>query len=677
MMLFKLAFRNIAKSIKDYAIYFATLVLGVAVFYVFNSLDSQTIMLNITSDTREIIDVIVEIMSVVSVFVSFILGFLIVYASSFLMKRRKKEFGVYLLLGMSKLKVSIILCLETLIVGVISLAIGLLVGIGASQGMSILVANLFKADMTYFRFVISADAVFKTIVYFAVIFIVVIAFQTLVVGKNRLINLLQAGKKSQKNYAKNPIVCAIVFAVGAILLGTAYYKVTAGFNDIGSLAGVGKEIVKGIIGNFAVFWSVSGLLVLLVKSNKKFYNKGLNAFTTKELSSRINTSVFAGGIISLLLFFTICILSCAVSVKNSMDIVIEKKTPMDIQFSMTRNMNVDDEYIEGKSILEVFETNDVDMSQFKDVVSVETFHDSSINLGTLTLDNAYEVYAQPEYIWIMMMHVSDYNKIATVYDLDTVELDAGEYMVVADYNQAIRLYDDAMKSGKTIELNGKTYVPAGSKCKKGFVAMSDAQDNNGILILPDDTDFTFVNFSEDFMVANYNVASEEEYNEVNEYFSGFGFETEINPDDRMYAYVDYNTRSNIVDGSVGLTVLLIFVGLYLGIIFLISSGAILSLKVLSEAADSKEKYKILRKIGVDEKQIRKSLFAQCGLFFGLPLMLGIIHSIFGIQTALLIMAVFGREGLMTSIIISACIILGVYGIYFGITYSCSKKIISE
>ncbi|MBE5944839.1 MAG: FtsX-like permease family protein [Lachnospiraceae bacterium] len=677
MMLFKLAFRNIVKSIKDYAIYFATLVLGVAVFYVFNALDSQTIMLNITNDTREIIDIIVEVMSVVSVFVSFVLGFLIVYASSFLMKRRKKEFGVYLLLGMGKMKVSTILCLETLIVGVISLATGLFVGMGASQGMSIIVATLFKADMTNFRFTVSTDAIVKTMVYFIVIFAVVIVFQTFVVGKNRLINLLQAGKKSQKNYAKNPVACVIVFAVGAILLGTAYYKVTVGFNDIGSLVGIGKEIVKGIIGNFAVFWSVSGLMVLLVKSNKKFYNKGLNAFTTKELSSRINTSVFAGGIISLLLFFTISILSCAVSVKNSMDIVIEKKTPMDIQFNITKNINVDGQHIEGESILEIFEETNVDMSQFKDVMSVECFHDNSVNLGTLTLENAYDVYYEPEYIWVSMMRVSDYNKVAAVYGLDTVELDAGEYMVVADYNQAIGLYNDAMKSGKNIEVNGKTYTPADKECRKGFVTMSASQDNNGILILPDGTDFSFVNYSEEYMFANYNVANQEEYNKLDEYFSEYGFDAEINTLYSDHTYVGYQTRNSIINASVGMTVLLVFVGLYLGIIFLISSGAILSLKVLSEAADSKDKYRILRKIGVDEKQIRRSLFSQCGLFFGLPLVLAIIHSIFGIQTALLIMEVFGREGLLASIIISACIILGIYGIYFAITYSCSKKIVSE
>ncbi|MBQ8413545.1 MAG: FtsX-like permease family protein [Lachnospiraceae bacterium] len=289
MMLFKLAFRNITKSIRDYMIYFATLVLGVAVFYVFNALDSQTVMMIVAGDTRDIIEVIMEAMSVVSVFVSFILGFLIVYASGFLMKRRKKEFGLYLLLGMGKRKVSAILLIETLYIGFISLVAGLVVGVVASQGMSVLVVNLFKADMTAFKFTMSGDAIVKTLIYFAVIFAVVIVFQTFMVGKNRLINLLNASKKAQKNYGKNPMLCVLVFIVCAVLLGTAYYNVTAGFEDIYSLSDIGIEIAKGIVGTFAVFWSISGFLIVLVKSNKKFYNKGLNCFTTKELSSRINT----------------------------------------------------------------------------------------------------------------------------------------------------------------------------------------------------------------------------------------------------------------------------------------------------------------------------------------------------------------------------------------------------
>ena len=262
MMLFKLALRNIVKSVRDYIVYFATLVLGVAVFYVFNALDSQTVMLVFSNDTLEILNIIAEAMSIVSVFVSFILGFLVVYASGFLMKRRKKEFGLYLLLGMGKTKVSAILLIETILIGIVSLITGLLVGVGASQGMSIVVANMFDADMTAFHFTVSKSAITKTLMYFAVIFLVVMIFQVFAVGKNRLINLLNAGKKAQKNYGKNPIVCVIVFIIGAVLLGTAYYKVTASKVSEQRLLRALSEILQ-----FSGLFRVSWFLLLRVTGN--------------------------------------------------------------------------------------------------------------------------------------------------------------------------------------------------------------------------------------------------------------------------------------------------------------------------------------------------------------------------------------------------------------------------
>lgn len=676
MMLFKLALKNITKSVKDYAVYFATLALGVAVFYVFNALDSQTVMLKITNDTRDIVDLIIEVMSIVSIFVSFVLGFLIVYASSFLMKRRKKEFGVYLLLGMGKAKVSTILCVETLMVGIVSLFAGLGLGIIASQGMSIVIANLFDADLTRFRFTVSTNAIVKTMVYFIVIFAVVIIFQTLVVGKNRLINLIHADKKPQKNYGKNSVVCLIVFAIGAVLLGTAYYRVTVKFTDITSLIGIGKEILKGIIGNFAVFWSMSGILILLIKSSKKIYYRGLTAFTTKELSSRVNTSVFAGGIISLLLFFTICILSCSVTVKNSMDAIIDKKVAADIQFSVSKT--VDEDYgVNLETVSEIMEENGVDDSFLKDVTNIQMFYDSSVNMKTLTTEDIYKLYYSPDAVWIPMITISDYNCVADIYGMPEYELGSNQYIIVADYEQVMSFYDDALEGGQDITVNGKTYYPAYSECKDGFVLMSASLDNSGVLILPDDTDFSFANYADSIMTANYDTDDDEQYEEIERYFNNEEVELLLNSGNRDHGYVNCETRKTLCNDSVGFTVLLIFVGLYLGIIFLISSGAILSLKELSEAADSREKYRILRKIGVDEKQIRHSLRTQCGLFFGLPLTLAIIHSIFGIQTGLLILAVFGRGDLLGSIIVSALIIIGIYGIYFAITYSCSKKIISE
>lgn len=103
MKLFSLALRNIKKSIKDYSIYFITLVIAVAIFYIFNSIDSQTAMMSISKSTMEIVQSLVNVLSYISVFVSVVLGFLIVYANNFLIKRRKKEIGIYMTLGMSKL----------------------------------------------------------------------------------------------------------------------------------------------------------------------------------------------------------------------------------------------------------------------------------------------------------------------------------------------------------------------------------------------------------------------------------------------------------------------------------------------------------------------------------------------------------------------------------------------
>lgn len=217
-MLFKLSFNNMKKSIKDYGIYFLTLVLGVAIFYMFNSIDSQQAMLQVSSSQREIIKLMIAMLGYVSVFVAVILGLLIVYANKFLINRRKKEFGIYMTLGMGKKQISKIIWMETIFVGVISLVIGLVIGVFASQFMSILVAKMFEADMSEFKFVFSKNACIKTCIYFAVMYILVMFFNTFTVSKYKLINLLNAEKKNEKVKIKNPFLCILVFVIAVILL---------------------------------------------------------------------------------------------------------------------------------------------------------------------------------------------------------------------------------------------------------------------------------------------------------------------------------------------------------------------------------------------------------------------------------------------------------------------------
>lgn len=671
---------------QNYLIYFATLILGVAIFYVFNALGSQTVMLKVSSNTEEIIGLMNEAMSVVSVFVSIVLGFLVVYASTFLMKRRKKEFGIYLTLGMGKTQVAKILVIETLLIGVISLVIGLLLGIGISQGMSVVTANLFQADMTNFRFMVSTSAIVKTIVYFAIMYVIVMVLDVIVVSRAKLINLLHAGSKSQKNHAKNPIVCVLAFIIAVVMLATAYYKVTAGVNEISDIRGLGIQIAKGIIGTFLVFWSVSGMLLAIVKRCRRFYYKGINSFSVKELGSRINTTVFSGGIICLLLFFTICILSSSMAIRNSMNHVLETCIPVDVQFSKLYSYDAAEDYdMTGHNVEENLKACDIDTSKLTDVTEMHLYAPEDIHIGDFfgkkfaESGSDYFKYASME-----TMHIGDYNAFVSSFGGTTIDLAEDEYVILCNYGEMDKRYNVGLAEGQTVTIKGKTYHPKYSTCVDGIVYISNSESNEGVLLVPDSTDLSDCNYWYDIYSANYNTTDQTEIDALNEYYSDANFyklqeaKTEaVLGEDGSYYSMNCETSKRLRDNSVGLTAMIVFIGIYLGVVFLISGAAILSLKELSEAADSKEKYRILRRIGVDEKKIRHSLLAQSGVFFAMPLLLAIVHSVFGMQTAMFILTAFGRGGLLGSILLAAAVILVIYGIYFMITYICSRKIISE
>ena len=273
-MLFKLAFKNIRKSVSDYAIYFFTLVLGVAIFYVFNAIDSQTAMMKVSESTRDIIDLMLNMLSGVSVFVSFVLGFLIIYASRFLMKRRNKEFGIYMTLGMSKGKISKILVVETFLIGLLSLVVGLVLGCALSQVMSVIVANMFEADLTEFTFVISTNAIIKTIIYFGIMYLLVMIFNTISVSRCKLIDLINANKKTETVKLKNPYLCIIIFVIAVVMLGYAYYQVTGNVENLRETWQIFLPIGLGAVGTFLLFFSLSGLVLRVLQHFKKFYKRG-------------------------------------------------------------------------------------------------------------------------------------------------------------------------------------------------------------------------------------------------------------------------------------------------------------------------------------------------------------------------------------------------------------------
>lgn len=678
-MLFKLSFQNIKKSMKDYAIYFFTLILGVAIFYIFNAIETQSAMLKISNDTREIVKLLTQIMSWVSVFIACVLGFLVIYASRFLMKRRNKEFGLYLVLGMGKRKVSLILFFETLIIGINSLVVGIIIGIGASQFTSFLVASMFQADMSKYQFVFSSQACIKTILNFVLIYVIVIIFNTFSINKCKLIDLFQGNRKTEKIKLKNPIICGIIFAISIVMLIIAYYNVTSGYDKITSGKQLAIYIVMGCVGTFLFFWSVSGLLLKAVSSMKGIYYKGLNTFTFRQMSSRVNTNVFSMTIISLMLFITICVLSSGLSIRNSLNDSLKQGVPADINFNKVVNLSKEDGYgkkeveSSNKSIFQFFEENGYNIEPYlKEYVDLYIYQSENVTLND-TLGNNDEKDDSPTMLEVPenIVKVSDYNRLAGFYGKDTIELNDDEYIVLCDYSPMIKLRNKSLKAGVKINVFGNELIPKYKECQEGFIEMSGNPSNTGIIIVPDGIIDENHKIRE-FIAANYSMDDKKEVEKFEQKVEKIYDETRWN-----YMVPMVNTKNNIIDSAVGIGAIGAFIGLYIGVILLISGAAILALKELSESADNVERFRMIRKLGADEKQINKALFRQTALFFIFPLALAIVHSIFGMMFSKQILDFIGTKMIGPSIGMTAIILLVIYGGYFLISYFCSKNIIKE
>lgn len=657
-MLFKLSLKNINKSFKDYAIYFVTLILGVAIFYVFNSLDSQQAMKAVSASTYQVMDVTIQLLSGMSVFVSFILGFLIVYANNFLIKRRKKEFGIYLSLGMGKMQVSRILLGETFLIGLISLGLGLVLGVFGAQFMSLVVVKMFNGIMDGYQFVFSKAAFIKTIVYFSIMFAIVAVFNVVTISRCRLIKLLSARKENETVKMKNPWICFFVFLIAIADLGIQYYLVCHP-QDI-EPTWIPGIIAAGSIGTFLFFWSLSGFLLNIMQHKKNLYLRDLNAFVLRQIHSKINTTVFAMTIICLMLFLTISVLAGGLGMNHNLQKSLDETTPVDL------NLYMDSE--NQKTVLERLKENEFDTAKLQDdlvefpIYCTEELmirdtmdrEEMEANLVVLPLNKEEEI-----------VKLSDYNKLAALYGFEKLDVPPNSYAIVADHENVVKLRDKMLKNGMTITLNKTTFKPAYSVCQYGFMVMMANHGSDGFFVLPDEQ----VNEewrAREFLAANYSVSSPEEVEELEKEIADL-FEKEI------YA----NTKTDIISASVGLSAMVTFLATYLGIVFLISSAAILALKELSDSSDNKERYEMLRKIGADEKMLNRALLRQMSIFFFIPLLLAIVHSVFGITFIGKMLDSLGQMGSFGSILVTAGILVAVYGGYFLITYSGSKRIIQN
>lgn len=670
-MLFKIALSNVKKSFKDYTIYFLTLTFAVCIFYSFNSIESQNSMLEMGSSTSSFIATLNTLIAGASVFVAVVLGGLIAYANNFLIRRRKKELAIYMTLGMSKSRISRILVLETSLIGMLALAAGSLLGVVVSQGLSIVTAKLLAINISRYEFTISATALIKTAIYFGIIFLLVMILNQITIRKYKLINLLNAARKNETVKLKHPALSVLLFIISITMLFTAYRLVIqVGLNTENNLFFL--SILLGIAGTLLFFFSLSNFFILAVQLNRKLYFKNLNIFILRQINNKINTNFLSMSVICLMIFLTVTLLFTMFSFKGSYDKLIQGNTSFDASFQLYINeedqpiTHIQD-YMEHVNFQYKSDERHVFFSEYKTAL---TLHD--LLQDSWTQDE--EADFSENYLdgTLSAISLSEYNEILSLNEQPPIDLGDDEIYIVSNYEEINTALKRFMQNHDSIDIEGSTYSLKNEQAVNENVVTTATYLSFFYLIVPDNFSGTldlFATASNVMFAANSTTASEERYANFLDTIS-----------DNMYVEGRFipvfgQTIESVHVRIHGSTTMVVFLGVYLGIVFLVSSAAVLALQQLSDISDSLDRYKSLRKIGVSEKSIDQAILAQNMIYFLLPLALAVIHSIVGMMVINDLFSAYNSSLIGRSSLMIALVLMVIYGAYFYATYLSSRNMV--
>lgn len=667
-MLFKLSSRNVKRSIRDYSIYFLTLALGVCIFYVFNSLESQAIMMDLSESKKQYVELITQVISIVSGLVSCILGFLVIYANNFIIKKRNKEFGIYMTLGISKNKISLILFVETIIIGILSLVVGIFVGVFLSQGLAGITAKLFETNMTKYQFVFSKEATLKTSFYFGIMFIVVMFLNFIVVSRYNLIDLINSSKANQKLKGTNLAISVILFILSIVCLGFAYKFILE--NQLVDLNGKEFEraMILGVIGTVLFFRALAGFLIKITQNSKNYYLKNLNTFTLRQLNSKINTHYISISIICLMLFIAIGMSSTGIGMKNSLKNTVEFQTSFDMSMYVAVEEEKDnieiDEYLKAQGIyLDDYASETVKYDLYNNNISFkETFENTNDQFLSKQIETMRDFN-------VPIIKISEYNKLMKMQNKKEIDLKKDEVILLTDMSSMKDPVADFIEKHDFMEINNNKLKI--SKKYEYEAIETLPMSMNFLTLIVDDNQVENMDIYKKFLSLNYKGNKIDTEERVLKDFE----EIASSVQDKNMVKISAITKMLCFENNMATSNIFLFVGIYIGIVFLISSAAVLALSQLSGATESIERYKVLRKLGVSTDMINKSIFIQVLLYFVLPIGLALVHSIYGIRVANNFIKVFGDYDMVSNNIVSIGAILVVYGVYFVATYNGYKRII--
>lgn len=694
-MLPKIALGNVRKSLRDFSVFFITLVFGVCTFYAFASINDQTAVINLTELQSAAVSAVMRILSGVSVFVAVILGFLVVYANRFLVRRRKREFGIYLTLGMGRAQVAAIVVMETLAVGVAALVVGLVLGVLLSQVMMYVMANLFEATIPGFAFVFSPGAALSTLACFAAIFALSLLLNVREVSRYRLIDLINADKVSEKVKARSLPVCVVLFLVSLVLMGVAYRTLLE--NGVMSDK-FGQATALVSVGTALFFFSVSGFLLRFLQSRPSVYLRGLNAFTLRQLNSRVNTAWVSITLVCAMLFVAICGVCTGFSVSRGISDALEKGSPYDASINAYPGgmmvVGMDDADYDLPEVNEEAASDGFDMvaamrrkvSDWDDIVSataqVNQYMPSGAQ-GGISQRWAYETtsYATDATLDDVLGHnesrfafvrVSQYNALRALLGEKPVELGRDECLVWSDFTPLDGFWEAFIDQHPGFEALGTTLHPRGMAHET--LCNTSAASVTGVLVVPDEA------LPDDLVPAmtSLDVTYSGSVDECEQRFQD-ACEAACGPADsrgvEAWPVCFMETRQAMADSTVGLTVVTTYLAIYIGLILLISCASVLSIQQLSAVADDVSRYRVLAELGAEPAQIRGALMVQVGVYFVFPLVVAVCHAACALTSINGLISLATGFDVSNALVATVCFVVALYGGYFLLTYQTSKAMV--
>lgn len=722
-MLCKLAWGNVRRAGRDYLVYLLTLTLGVTVFYAFNTISMQVDIAGI--DEEGLAQVMGSMLGDLTYFLAGVMAFLMVYANNFIMKRRKKEFGLYQVLGMGRGRVATIMALETVIVSVVAFVAGIVLGVGLSQLMTFFTASLFKTQIANFHFFFSMHAFNLTLACMLVMFVLTLLLNLRAVRRTKLIELMGAERRNETIKTRNPWIAIAIFAVGVVLVGVAYYRLLRdGFpltatdsklQEAMNQFGITTAMVT--VGTFALFWGLSGMLIKLLQSLRGVYWRGLNMFTVRQLAAKVNTVCFSMGVIAMILFLAITSVTCGMSIASVMNENLERYNPVDVSqtyvYYTAETFDYYKEYVNPSDVAMALADTTVDLYpawhgesrsadsneetgkkvNIADVAGEHVQIDSYLSypLGgsdpSVTPSEMCKTMGEKlpkafggsnaDAMGLFVTPASQYNKLRQMMGEEPVSIGRDQYLLTCDMGGELGdLYTKYMAGGHTLTLGGHELKPATDKSDKDTAAIANSAmgSNPGTVVVADEllSQLNLQPYSSSLLV-NYKQGMDT--TEADESIKYTLLDNLLVDGKEPGSWGTFITRSEMYTQAAQMNGLISYLAIYIGFVLVVACAAILSIQQLSNVADGSRSYRVLAQIGCDDRQIRHSVMAQQAVFFLFPLAVGLAHSFVALKVIIELVSIFGNMSIGGTVGLTCAIFLAAYGGYFLVTYLMSTGMV--